>query len=637
MHLGYGMSSKIRILNVYNRKAISIAIISLFILSMLFVVVLNVGASPAELHVGPGQPYETIQAAVNAASSGDTIIVHPSTYDEQVVIGKSLTIQGFGDNTIIKPSSAAKLTTVLDGLFWYGTPNTKKIAGIIVANVPDGSNVIIKNLKVDESGVTTKPAGADYLTGIFYRETGGTIDTVTIVGTGAWSGSDRAYGIYLSAATNAVSVEVKSSSITNFDKNGIEAHGNKLTVNIHHNTIIGRGLINDEVQNGVHVGRDAIATVNYNTISNLAYQPETWWSAAIIFYHYVSPTGKSATAIGNTITDCQMGIYFYNANGLAQDNIVSGGEVGLQGLCAEYDAGTWTVAFKSNTVSGAKDSGSYQNSAIGAATYDEAASLTVYIEGNQLIGGGSTNADGIYIEADEGSITTTITNNFITGWNHGINLVGSVDSATITGNTIYNNIAIDSGIHIAEGVIATNVHVNFNNIFGNSDTDSYGISNSGIGTLDAENNWWGDITGPYNPILNPSGLGDEVSDNVDFIPWLTAPYEVIYKYSNTAQATSGSGTTTFTASRSATLYEGTKVGTVTVSLRTTGIGYGERLVIRYYIDPTSPTIYIQKTVASNSNTLGWTDTAAAWKVEIYYTRRSGTDVVNWAYSIIYPP
>jgi len=620
-----------------NKKIISAAIISLFIISMSFVVVLNVSASPGELHVPVNYP--TIQAAINAAIPGDTIIVHEGTYDEQVVIDKSLTIQGFGDTTIIKPSSADKLTTVLDGLFWYGTPNTKQIAGIIVANVPSGASVTIKNLRVDESGVTTKPTGADYLTGIFYRETGGTIDTVNIVGTGAWSGSDRAYGIYLSAATNTVSVEIKGCTITNFDKNGIEAMGDKLTANIHHNTITGRGPISDEVQNGINVGRDAVGTVNYNTISNLVYQPEIWWATAILFYHVVSPTGKSATAIGNTITDSQMGIYFFDCNGLAQDNIVSGGTVGLQGLCAEYDAGTWTVIFKNNTVSGARDSDGYENSAIGVATYDTGASLTVNIEGNQLIGGGLTDADGIRIGdiSAVGIITATINNNFITGWQHGINLVSSVASATITGNTIQNNIAVDSGIHIEAAVTATNVHVNFNNIYDNSDTDSYGVSNSGIGTLDAENNWWGDITGPYHPTLNPSGLGDEVSDNVDFYPWLIAPFEVIYKYSNTAQATSGSGTTAFIASGSATLYEGTKVGTVTVSISTSGISYGERLVIRYYINPANPGLYIQKTVASYSNTAGWTDTAAAWKVEIYYTRRYGTDVVNWAYSIIYPP
>ncbi len=39
----------------------------------------------------------------------------------------------------------------------------------------------------------------------------------------------------------------------------------------------------------------------------------------------------------------------------------------------------------------------------------------------------------------------------------------------------------------------------------------------------AENNWWGDATGPYNPITNPGGLGDTVSHFVDYDPWLASP------------------------------------------------------------------------------------------------------------------
>lgn len=39
----------------------------------------------------------------------------------------------------------------------------------------------------------------------------------------------------------------------------------------------------------------------------------------------------------------------------------------------------------------------------------------------------------------------------------------------------------------------------------------------------AENNWWGDATGPYNPLTNPGGLGDTVSHFVDYDPWLTSP------------------------------------------------------------------------------------------------------------------
>jgi hypothetical protein len=56
------------------------------------------------------------------------------------------------------------------------------------------------------------------------------------------------------------------------------------------------------------------------------------------------------------------------------------------------------------------------------------------------------------------------------------------------------------------------------------DNIDYGIKNSDSTIIvDAEYNWWGDSTGPYHPTLNPGGLGDTVSDYVDFIPWLYWP------------------------------------------------------------------------------------------------------------------
>jgi hypothetical protein len=46
--------------------------------------------------------------------------------------------------------------------------------------------------------------------------------------------------------------------------------------------------------------------------------------------------------------------------------------------------------------------------------------------------------------------------------------------------------------------------------------------NDGEETVDAIYNWWGHASGPYHPMANPSGIGNPVSNDVDFEPWLRA-------------------------------------------------------------------------------------------------------------------
>jgi hypothetical protein len=93
-------------------------------------------------------------------------------------------------------------------------------------------------------------------------------------------------------------------------------------------------------------------------------------------------------------------------------------------------------------------------------------------------------------------------------------------------------------------VNAASSSVNDNNIVGNTGT---GVSNLGSGTLDAENNWWGNVTGPYHSTANPGGGGDKVSDNVDFDPWLRTDYAPT---KSVATATT-TGTALFTPSQGA--------------------------------------------------------------------------------------
>jgi rhodanese-related sulfurtransferase len=77
------------------------------------------------------------------------------------------------------------------------------------------------------------------------------------------------------------------------------------------------------------------------------------------------------------------------------------------------------------------------------------------------------------------------------------------------------------------GVLARNgagPQLNYNNILNNID---YGVLNEDSSLIiDAQLNWWGDESGPFDPLDNPDGQGDKVSQWVDYEPWLNiqVPY-----------------------------------------------------------------------------------------------------------------
>ncbi|MGZ8876124.1 MAG: hypothetical protein ACXW1F_06535, partial [Halobacteriota archaeon] len=73
-------------------------------------------ASANELTVGTGQ-YTTIQAAVNAAQPGDTVLIPPGTYSENVLVNKSLTIKSSAGaaTTIVKAAVPSNYVFLLSG------------------------------------------------------------------------------------------------------------------------------------------------------------------------------------------------------------------------------------------------------------------------------------------------------------------------------------------------------------------------------------------------------------------------------------------------------------------------------------------------------------------------------------------
>src|ERR1700730_8387781 len=75
-------------------------------------------AEAATLTVGtcPGAGFSTVQAAVDAAKSGDIVNVCPGSYPEQVSIDKTLTVKGIAVGTQDRPLFSLPLAGSLQTL-----------------------------------------------------------------------------------------------------------------------------------------------------------------------------------------------------------------------------------------------------------------------------------------------------------------------------------------------------------------------------------------------------------------------------------------------------------------------------------------------------------------------------------------
>ena len=109
---------------------------------------LAVPATAATLTVGSGGQFKTIQEAVDAAKPGDTVLVEPGTYTENVVVNKPLTITG---NATVNAADSSKDVFLLaspgihiDGLTITGGETGVDVAGVascVLTNITAHGNV----------------------------------------------------------------------------------------------------------------------------------------------------------------------------------------------------------------------------------------------------------------------------------------------------------------------------------------------------------------------------------------------------------------------------------------------------------------------------------------------------------------
>jgi len=209
---------------------------------------------------GFGSAFTTIQTAVNAASSGDTIYICPGVYNEQIRVTKSgLTIRGSGAGlTVLRPTAVAQNTTSII--------SQTSVAPILLV---DGvNNVTIANMTVDgsaaDSGAVLVPncLSLPFYIGIFYRASSGAIDAAQV--TGITSGKACADAIRVESGNVAITRNL----VDHYGRAGIGCAGANGNCSITGNTVQGLGKVNNQTQVGIQVRAAAGAVISGNVITD---------------------------------------------------------------------------------------------------------------------------------------------------------------------------------------------------------------------------------------------------------------------------------------------------------------------------------------------------------------------------------
>lgn len=255
--------------------------------------------------------FSTIQAAVSAANSGETINVCPGTYTEvgQVVIDKNLSIVGASAATVT-------LMTLTD------TTNAGADTDAWVLVSP-GNTFNISQVTLDGTGRTIRDAirfnGSGSVNGVAFQNIGYNPSI-----------NYRGAGVHNASTGN---VDITDSTFTNMGRNGViyNAGGTGIASG---NTYTGKGPGNwldyaFDIEYGSNV------TISNNQVSNNlgVASVDSSTSAAISVW---DDAGTQAVINGNTLTNNTAGIAVAVASGasdpivtIGTGNVITGGDVGL--------------------------------------------------------------------------------------------------------------------------------------------------------------------------------------------------------------------------------------------------------------------------------------------------------------------
>lgn len=239
-------------------------------------------------------PYKTIQAAIDAANSGETILIRNGTYQENIVIGadKSVTLAGESrDGVTIQFDPSTRVgREYFSGRTAYPTVYAQ-------------SDLVLTNLTI--AGPTNEHHGIDGVLATAAL----TVDNVTIRDMRCTADGAAICGVQYGRpimVNGSGNVSITNSSFIAFQKQAIDLNTTG-TIVIDNNIITGAGAQAIIAQNGI-VLRAGNATVTNNTISGLSYTAENKYKYGSVAVYGVEGI-SSLTVESNTIDGTDEAIY----------------------------------------------------------------------------------------------------------------------------------------------------------------------------------------------------------------------------------------------------------------------------------------------------------------------------------------